>query len=315
MSDVPDISIVVPVYGSDGTLEPLYKRVAATMKQISASFELIFVDDCGPGTPWEIINHLAKQDSRVIGLKMSRNFGQHIAIRAGVDLARGRWLVIMDCDLQDRPEEIIRLWEKAQEGHDVVIGRRAKRQDSFFKRMSSRLFHWLFGFITNQKSDPAQANFGIYSRKVVDKVKTLFEYPSVFPFLVRWAGFEVTTIDIRHSRRAEGKSSYTLGRKLSLAMDVIVFSAQNKFKMFIHFWFLMALAIFFCGAWLSIRYYLFDYASSGWSGVILSLFFVSAALFCITGILEIYIGRVNHLKESPIYVVKDRTPLTTNNDY
>jgi len=312
MSDVPDISIVVPVYGSDGTLEPLYKRVAAAMKQISASFELIFVDDCGPGTPWNIINNLAQRDARVIGLKMSRNFGQHIAISAGVDLARGRWLVIMDCDLQDRPEEIPRLWKKAQDGHDVVIGRRVKRQDSFLKRMSSRLFHWFFNLIANQKIDPAQANFGIYSRKVVDKVKTLFEYPSVFPFLVRWAGFEVTTIDIRHSRRAEGKSSYTLSRKLLLAIDVIIFYSRKPFKIFIHFWFLMAFTIFCCGAWLSVCYYLFDYKDADRSSVIISLFFLSAALFLVTGVLEIYIGRVNHLKENPIYVVKDRTQVITN---
>jgi len=315
MFDVPDISIVVPVYGSDGTLEPLYKRVASTMKQIPASFELIFVDDCGPGNPWEIINNLAQRDSRVIGLKMSRNFGQHIAITAGIDLARGRWLVIMDCDLQDCPEEISRLWTKAQDGHDVVIGRRVKRQDSLLKRMSSRLFHWVFGLITNQKSDPAQANFGIYSRKVVDTVKTLFEYPGIFSFLVRWAGFEVTTIDIKHDRRIEGKSSYTLSRKLSLAIDVMVFCSRKPFKMLIHFWFLIAFTFFCFGTWLSVRYDLLNYTPSGRISVMILLFFLSGIMLFVTGILEIYIGKVNNIKENPIYIVKDRTQVTTNNNF
>ena len=316
MFDIPDISIVVPVYGSDGTLEPLYKRVAATMKQIPASFELIFVDDCGPGNPWEIIINLAQRDSRVIGLKMSRNFGQHIAITAGIDLARGRWLVIMDCDLQDCPEEISRLWTKAQEGHDVVIGRRVKRQDGFLKRMSSRLFHWFFGLITNHKSDPAQASFGIYSRKVVDTVKTLFEYPSIFSFLVRWAGFEVATIDIMHNKRADGKSSYTFSRKLSLAIDIIVFYSQKPLKLFIHFWFLIAFIIFCSGVWLYLRNYLFNYTSAGWTSILISLFFLSGVLLFVMSILEIYMCKVfNQVKDSPIYVVKDRTQVTTNNNF
>ena len=175
MVDVPDISIVVPVYGSDGTLVPLYERVAAAIAQIPASFELIFVDDCGPGNPWKIISSMAKSDPRVIGLKLSRNFGQHSAIMAGIDLARGHWLIIMDCDLQDRPEEIPRLWAKAQEGHDIVVGRRVERQDGIFKRLSSRFFCWFFVYMTEQKSDATQSNFGIYSRKVVDVVKKLSE--------------------------------------------------------------------------------------------------------------------------------------------
>ena len=102
MVDVPDISVVVPVYGSDSTLVPLYKRVATAISGIPASFELIFVDDCGPGNPWAIISKMAQNDPRVTGLKLSRNYGQHNAIMAGINLARGRWVVIMDCDLQDR---------------------------------------------------------------------------------------------------------------------------------------------------------------------------------------------------------------------
>ena len=202
MIDVPDMSVVVPVYGSDSTLEPLYERVAAAASQIPASFELIFVDDCGPGNPWELINKMAQSDPRVIGLKLSRNFGQHSAIMAGVEISRGNWLVIMDCDLQDRPEEIPRLWAKAQEGFDVVFGRRVERHDRFLKRLSSRLFHWFFGYMTDQKSDAAQANFGIYVRKVVDVVKMLPEQPRVFPLLVRWTGFKIASIDIVHDRRA-----------------------------------------------------------------------------------------------------------------
>jgi dolichol-phosphate mannosyltransferase len=315
MVDVPDISIVVPVYGSDSTLVPLYERVSAAVSQIPASFELIFVDDCGPGNPWGIISRIAKSDQRVIGLKLSRNFGQHSAIMAGINLARGHWLVIMDCDLQDIPEEIPRLWAEAQKGYDVVTGRRVERQDGFIKRFFSRAFHSVFKYMTDQKTDSAQSNFGIYSRKVVNVVKTLPEQPSVFTLLIRWAGFEPKTIDIRHGKRTEGKSSYSLTRRFSLAMDTIVSYSNKPLKVCVQFGFLMAFAAFCYGALLFIRYFLFDYIPAGWTSMMVSMFFLSGVLLFGMGILGIYIGRIfNQVKGRPLYVVDERTPASVQDD-
>ena len=315
MVDVPDISIVVPVYGSDSTLVALYERIAAAVAQIPASFELFFVDDCGPGRPWVLISGMAQRDPRVIGLKLSKNFGQHSAIMAGVDLARGNWLVIMDCDLQDRPEEITRLWAKAQEGNDVVVGRRVERQDGLLKQLYSRAFYWLLDYMTDQKNDAAQASFGIYSRKVVDVVKKMPEQPRFFPLLVRWAGFEVTPIDIEHGKRTEGKSSYNFSRKLSLAMDAIISYSNKPLKMCVQFGFFMALISFCYGLWLFMRQFLFNYSIAGWTSVMVSLYFLSGILLLGMGILGIYIGRIfNQVKERPLYVVKDRTPVSVEDD-
>jgi len=313
--DVPDISIVVPVYGSDSTLVKLYERVAAAVAQIPASFELIFVDDCGPGHPWDLINEIAQRDSRVIGLKLSRNFGQHSAIMAGADAARGNWLVIMDCDLQDRPEEIPRLWAKAQEGHDVVVGCRVERQDSLLKRLTSQAFHWLFDYMAEQETDASQANFGIFSRKVIDVVKTLKEQPRIFLLLVRWAGFKVESIDIKHDMRTEGKSSYNFSRKLSLATNAIVSYSNKPLKLCIQFGFFMAFTAFCFGLWFLGRYFLFNYTVAGWTSVMVSLYFLSGILLFGMGILGIYIGRIfNQVKERPLYIVKYRTPVSAEDD-
>ena len=315
MVDPPDISIVVPVYGCDGTLLELYKRVADAVVQIPASFELIFVDDCGPGRPWELINELAQSDPRVIGLRLTKNFGQHSAIMAGADLARGNWLVIMDCDLQDRPEEIPRLWAKAQEGHDAVIGCRLKRQDGLLKRVSSHAFHWLFDYMTEQESDATQANFGIYSRKIIDVVKTLPEQPRIFLLLVRWAGFKIVPIYIQHNNRIEGKSSYNLSRKLSLAMNAIVSYSNKPLKVFTQFGFIMAFSAFCYGFYLVIRYFVFDYNVPGWTSVMVSLYFLSGILLFGMGVLGIYIGRIfNQVKERPLYIVKYRTSAPDKNN-
>jgi len=315
MADIPDISIVVPVYGSDGTLVKLYERVRDAVARIPASFELIFVDDCGPGHPWELINEMAQRDPRVIGLKLSRNFGQHSAIMAGIDMARGKWLVIMDCDLQDQPEEIPRFWAKAQEGHDIVVGRRVERQDSFFKRQTSRFFWWFFVYMTDQESDATQASFGIYSRKVVEVVKKMPEQPRVFPLLVRWAGFKITPIDIEHGKRTEGKSSYNLSRKLSLAANSIVSYSNKPLKMCVQFGFFMAFTAFCFGLWLVLRYFLFDYIPTGWTSVMVSLYFLSGILLFGMGVLGVYIGRIfNQVKARPLYVVRERTPVATGDD-
>jgi len=315
MVDVPDISIVVPVYGSDGTLKSLYERVVSATNLISVNFELIFVDDRGPGNPWKIISEIAGNDSRVTGLRLSKNFGQHSAIMAGIDISRGRWLVIMDCDLQDRPEEIPRFWAEAQKGHDVIMGRRVVRRDGFFKRLFSKLFHRIFSYMTDQQTDASQSSFGIYSRKVVDVVKKMPEQPRIFPLLVRWSGFEMASLDVEHDQRRDGKSGYNFERRLSLAIDAIVSYSNKPLKMCVELGFLMAFFAFCCGAWLFIRYFMFDYIPAGWTSLMISLFFLSGVLLFGMGILGIYIGRVfDQVKGRPLYVVQDRTRLSAEND-
>lgn len=303
-SSPPTISIVVPVYGCDDVLRLLHERLCVALETVVPSFELILVDDCGPGRAWQVISELCRQDPRVLGIRLSRNHGQHYAITAGVDYCRGDWLVVMDCDLQDRPEEIPRFWDKAREGYDVVVGRRMERQDSWAKRVGSRLFHRVFSYMTDQESDATQANFGIYSRKVVEQLKRLPEHSRCFPLLVRWLGFRAATIDIRHDKRAAGKTSYTLRRLLSLAVDIIVSYSNKPLKLFIQGGFFMALAAFLYGIALVLRYFMYGRAVQGWTSVMVSLYFLSGLLLLGMGTLGVYIGRIfNQVKGRPLYVV------------
>lgn len=310
MADVPDISIVVPVYGSQAVLKTLYQRVADAVNRIPAGFELIFVDDCGPGHSWEIIHHIAERDPRVIGLRLSKNFGQHHAITAGMDLARGKWIVVMDCDLQDRPEEIPRLWAKAQEGYDVVIGRRAERKDGFFKRFFSEAFHVIFRYVTDRQSDAAQSNFGMYSRRVVDKVKTRSEWPRIIPLLVQRAGFEIVSIDVEHHQRAEGKSGYSFGRKLSLAMDILFSYSSNPLTFLTRFVLFAAVASSVAGLLAFVYCFLFDCTPAGRISLTASLLFFAGILFLGAGVWGIYRVRIlSQAKTKPAYVVKERTQM------
>lgn len=305
-NDLPTISIVVPVYGCDEVLRKLHRRLCVVLEGLAASFEIILVDDCGPGNAWQVISDLCAQDTRVFGIRLSRNYGQHYAITAGIDYCRGSWLVVMDCDLQDRPEEISLFWHKAQEGYDVVVGRRVKRQDSWLKRMGSRIFHDVLSYMTDQRSDSAQANFGIYSRKVIDQLKRLSEYSRAFPLLVKWVGFNSTTIDIQHDERAEGKTTYTLQKLISLAVDIIISYSNKPLNMFVQTGFVMSLVAFGCGAVLVGRFFVYDRAVQGWTSVMVSMYFLSGLLLLGMGVLGVYVGRIfNQVKGRPLYVVDE----------
>jgi glycosyltransferase involved in cell wall biosynthesis len=137
----PQISVVIPVYKAAECLAELYSRLSAVLEKITTNFEIILIEDCGGDQSWNYINFLAEKDNRIRGVQFSRNFGQHYAITAGLDICSGDWVVVMDCDLQDRPEEIPKLYEKAMEGYDVVLANRGKRADGFFKRISSWMFY------------------------------------------------------------------------------------------------------------------------------------------------------------------------------
>ena len=146
---MPHISVVIPVYNAESSLQHLYNRLKISLEEVSQDFEIIMVEDCGEDLSWQIIMDLAQLDQRVKGLQFSRNFGQHYGITAGLDYCNGDWVVVMDCDLQDRPEEIPRLYIKAQEGYDVVLARRGKRKDPLTKRLTSWLFYKIFNYFTD----------------------------------------------------------------------------------------------------------------------------------------------------------------------
>ena len=148
------ISVVIPVYRAESCLEELYRRLKAVLEPLTADFEIMLVEDCGGDRSWSLIVELAQRDPRVKGIQFSRNFGQHYGITAGLDRCNGDWVVVMDCDLQDRPEEIPRLYAKAQEGHEIVVARRGKRSDPLLKRLSSWLYYSVFSWLADMDSDP-----------------------------------------------------------------------------------------------------------------------------------------------------------------
>jgi glycosyltransferase involved in cell wall biosynthesis len=304
----PLISVIVPVYKAENCLDELYQRLKAALETISPAFEIVLVDDCGGDRSWEIIERLTAADARVRGVQFSRNFGQHYGITAGLDFCQGDWAVVMDCDLQDRPEEIPRLYAKAMEGYDIVLARRGARQDGMLKRISSGLFYRLFSYLADIEYDGEVGNFRIMSRKVVNSFQQMREQLRFFGGLVQWLGFPTASITVEHAERFDGQSSYTFAKLWKLASETIIAYSDKPLRIGVRFGFGMAGLAFSYGLYILLHALIYGSPIPGWNSLIVSLYFIGGIIIAMLGIIGIYLGKTfDESKKRPLYIVRRTT--------
>lgn len=301
-----EISVVIPMYGCRGAIPQLHERLVKSLEKITNEFEIIMVNDKCPQNSWEEIEKICKVDKRVVGINLSRNFGQIRAITAGLDNAKGNWIVVMDCDLQDRPEEIINLYNKAQEGYDVVFARRVNRQDKIVKKLLSRTFYKIYGYFTDGNIDNTLSNFSISKRIVMENYCKMREQNRAFTMFVKWLGFNQTAIDVEHNDRAEGESSYNLKRRFKMAFDIITSQSNKPLRLSVSIGAIMAIASFLFAIYRIIYYIITGVSITGWTSIIVSIYLVGGLLLMNLGIMGIYIGNIfNEAKDRPLYIIKD----------
>lgn len=310
-TEVPDLSVIAPVYGCRNCLEELVERISAAVSPVVMSHEIILVDDRSPDNAWPRIKEIASRFPQVRGLRLSRNFGQHAAISAGLAHTRGRTIVVMDCDLQDVPEEIPGLLAALNQGANMALASRTERQDSFFKKAGSRAFYALLGWLTGSTYDASTANFGAYSRKVIDVVNAMPESDRFFPLLVRWTGFDAALVPVSHARRAEGRSGYSLSQLLRLATNVALSFSDKPLRLVVR----TGLAFAFlslCIVALSVyRYAIGDIAVAGFTSIIASIWLVGGVIVSSVGIVGLYVGKLHgQAKHRPNFIVADDTGKT-----
>ena len=300
----PKISVVCPVYGCATSLVELYMRLNKSLSRISDDFEIVFINDQSPDESLQIIEQLSRQDHRVKGLSLSRNFGQHYAIAAGLDHTTGEWVVVMDCDLQDQPEEISILYDKALEGWDIVFGRRKKRKHNFVKNKFSKLFYYALGYLTNTKQDSAIANFGVYHHNVIDAICSMGDSLRYFPAMARWVGFKQTSVNIEHAERVYGKTSYSFRKLLRLGMDVILAFSDKplrltaKLGLFISLISIILVIAFLYGHFSGII------KVPGYTSIILSIWLLGGIIIFLIGMVGLYIGKTfENVKNRPKYII------------
>ncbi len=302
------ISVVIPVYRAESCLEELYRRLKAVLEPLTADFEIMLVEDCGGDRSWPLIVELAQRDPRVKGIQFSRNFGQHYGITAGLDRCNGDWVVVMDCDLQDRPEEIPRLYAKAQEGHEIVVARRGKRSDPLLKRFSSWLYYSVFSWLADMDYDPQAGNFRILSRKVINNYRNMRERSRFFGSLINWMGFPFTSIDVQHDERFAGDSSYTFGKLWRLGAETIIAYSDKPLRIAVRLGFFIATCAFLYGIYILFLALFHGSPVTGWSSLIVSIYFMGGVIVAILGILGIYLGKTyDETKHRPLYVINHMT--------
>ncbi|MHA3046654.1 glycosyltransferase family 2 protein [Riemerella anatipestifer] len=300
------ISIVSPVYRAEKILPTLVAEIHRVMQKIAEPYEIILVDDRSPDNSWEVMKALSAESENLKVYRLSKNFGQHATIFAGLSRVSGEWVVVMDCDMQDQPKEIEKLYKKAKEGYKIVTARRRQRKDKLLKILSSNIFYRLFNYLSGMKINREVANFGIYHREVIEAVKSIGDYIKFFPLFINFVGYTTASIEVEHSKREEGKSSYNFRKLVSLAFNVIFSFSDKPLRLFVTFGGLVSLLSLLMGLWYLYKFAMGYIVEPGFTSLILSIWFLSGVLISCIGVLGIYLGKAyNQMKNRPVYIIEE----------
>ncbi|GLR85431.1 glycosyltransferase family 2 protein [Bradyrhizobium iriomotense] len=307
---MPEISVVAPVYNQRAqTLIELVRRLSLVISSITDDFDIILVDDGSENDAWSTIGAMASADPKVRGVHLSRNFGQHVAITAGLDYADGNWVVVMDADLQDRPEVIPELYAKAQQGYDVVFVNRARRPESLLYRSLAATFYLVLNALSGQDYNRLQGNFSIVCADAVRAFRRVREPGRFYGGILRWVGFRHASITAEHAAADGGQTSYNFRKRVRFATSLIVSFSTRLLYISILIGLMMAICSFIAAAIIvieKIRYP--DYPLQGWPSVMTAIFFTAGVTNVAIGFTGIYIGQIlQQTRGRPLYVVAATT--------
>ena len=308
MSSVEEVklSIVIPMYNEEQNVSILCERLFGTLKTIPESWEVIFVNDGSHDRTLELLLEEKKQREGMCVVNLARNFGQHSAVMAGFAQARGNWIITLDADLQNPPEEIPKIIEQFRKGHDLVGSIRMGRQDSLFRKLTSRLTTWLVSRISGISLQDFGCMLRGYSKAIVQGILQNPEYRTFIPALATFFAKNPVEIPVRHEERAAGDSKYSLLKLFSLQLDLMTgFSLWPLRTLFFAGIAVSLLGLFLGGLILVLRvYYGPEWAAQGVFTLFALLFFFVGAQFLGLGLVGEYIGRVfQTVRKRPPYVL------------
>jgi dolichol-phosphate mannosyltransferase len=299
-----EISIISPIYKAGNIVDKLVEEIIKSVSEITSNYEIILVEDGSPDNSWEKIEENCKKNGKVKGVKLSRNFGQHFAITAGLTESKGENVIVMDCDLQDNPKYIIDLVNKAKLGFDIVYTSKLERQHSVFKNITSIVFFKIFNYLTdNQTGISSIGAYSLLTRKVVDAFCRINDTHRHYLMILRTLGFVSTQIPIIHDKRFEGKSSYNFSKLINHALDGITSQSDKLLRISISVGFLFCV-ISIATAIYTVAKYLIIGALPGYTSLT-SLISLSTGLILLSiGVVGMYIGKIfEQVKNRPLYFI------------
>ena len=307
LSKLKEITVVVPVLNEELLVNELINRLDNSLSSITDNYEILVVDDGSSDGTWNSLKQIAIKNQNLKAIRFSRNFGHHYAITAGLYECQSRWTVVMDGDLQDRPEVIPDLYKKAKEGYDVVFVSRINRPENLTYKLAQKLFYFILRVLSVIKFDSSQANFSIINEKVVNGFREFPENARFYGSTIKWLGFTTASVKAEHGVRFSGKSSYTFRKRLNLARDIILAFSDKPLKIAIRVGILMSTFSFLATLYILFRAYMWGYAVLGWPSLILSIYFTTGIILIVLGIIGIYIGQIfKEVKKRPLYIVSEK---------
>jgi|LakMenE01Jun11ns_1017448.scaffolds.fasta_scaffold9887559_2 glycosyltransferase involved in cell wall biosynthesis len=301
------LSIVIPVLNEETLIKELIRRVATSSQVVTKDYEILIIDDGSNDDTWGQIIGEARSDRKIRGIKLSRNFGHHYAISAGIHNATGDWIVVMDGDLQDRPEVIPQLYAEANLGFEVVFVSRINRPEKKYYLIAQRLFYFGLKKISGIYFDPTQANFSIISKKVGQAFKLFPENARFYVSTIKWLGFKTGTITAEHGKRYSGTPSYTFKKRVRLAAEIIIAFSERPLRVSIYFGVLVSILSMIGMIIIFYKSLVSGYDVIGWPSLMVSIYFLGGTILTVLGILGIYVGQIfREVKERPLYVIQDK---------
>lgn len=301
-------SVVVPAYNEQDTVNLFYERASSTMDSLGQPWEIVFVNDGSADGTLEALRALAKKDTRVKYVSLSRNFGHQAALTAGLAHASGRAIISIDCDLQDPPELIPQLCAKWQEGFDIVYARRSNyRKDSLTKRYASMAYYFVLGKTSDIDMPENVGDFRLIDRKVLSILKAMPERARYLRGMVAWAGFSHAFVDYQRPDRQLGDTGYSFKKLISLGMDGML----NFSLLPLRIGFIIGFVNIILGSlfllYMVLDTLIFDKYYQLYKFLVVLLFMLMGVLFMFIWILGEYIGRIhNEVKGRPIYIESEK---------
>ena len=301
-------SIIVPVYNEELVVEETYKRLKQVMDTSGGSYELIFVNDGSRDKTAEIVHKLCGKDKNVRLVDFSRNFGHQIAITAGMDSATGQAIVVIDADLQDPPEVILKMIEKWKEGYEVVYGKRSKRKgETLFKKLTAAMFYRVLKNMTNVEIPVDTGDFRLIDRKVCDVMRALTEKNRYVRGLVSWVGFKQTAVEYIRDERWAGETKYPLKKMIKFAMDGITSFSYKPLKLATYIGFALSGISFLYLIIVLVQKMILHSTIEGWASMVAVQLFFNGIMLVLLGIIGEYIGRIyDESKNRPLYILRDK---------
>jgi polyisoprenyl-phosphate glycosyltransferase len=297
------LSVVVPSYNSADCLPILCARLQTALAEITDDYEIVIIDDCSKDNSWEILKELTKTTKNLTVHLLSRNFGQQAAISAGLSVCKGKWAIVMDCDLQDPPEDIGRLWHKANtEGYDIVMARRIGRKQSAFRQVAARWYFKILSLFSMANVEGDCGTFSIISRPVIDSYLRFADINRHYLMILQWLGFKRGYIEYKHADREAGVSAYSPIKLLKHALQGLFFQTTVLLQMIVA----MGILTSVIGGLMAVNVvwaYVVHSALPGWTSIVVIELILGGLILLSLGVIGLYIGQIfDQVKERPLFI-------------